>query len=57
MKEVLGTGDCQLDLVWSNDAGDPRDPRLARSEQISELVADDVTRALAMIRDLQRSIR
>ena len=57
VKEALGTGDCQLDLSWSDDAGELRDPRLARLEQISELVADDLTRALTLIRDLQGSIR
>ena len=57
VKEVLGTGDCQLDLAWCDDSGEPRDPRLARLERISELVADDLTRALALIRDLQASIR
>lgn len=57
IKEVLGTEDCQLDLVWYDDAGEPGDPRLARLERISELVADDLTRALALIKDLQGSIR
>ena len=57
VKDVLGTRDCQLDLAWCDDAGEPRDPRLARLERISESVADDLTRALALIRDLQGSIR
>ena len=57
IKEVLGTGDCQLDLAWCDDAGEPHAPRLVRLEQISELVADDLTRALALIQDLQSSIR
>ena len=57
VKEVLGTGDCQLDLAWCDDVGNPRDPRLVRLEQISELVAEDLTKALALIRDLQGSIR
>ena len=57
VKEVLSTGDCQLDLGWCDDSREPRDPRLARLERISELVADDLTRALELIRDLQASIR
>ena len=57
VKEVLGTRDCQLDLAWYDESGEPRDPRLARLERISELVAEDLTRALELIRDLQASIR
>ena len=57
VKEVLATGHCRLDLAWSDDTGEPLDPRLSRLEQISELVADDLTKALALIRDLQGSIR
>ncbi|MDE2716032.1 MAG: N-6 DNA methylase [Chloroflexota bacterium] len=55
VKDVLGTGDCQLDIAWCDDAGEPRDPRLVRLERISKMVADDLTRALALIRDLQGS--
>ena len=57
VEEVLGTGDCQLDLTWGDDVGEPREPRLVRLERISELVTDDLTRALALIRDLRGSIR
>lgn len=55
--EVLGTGDCQLDLAWGEDVGEPCEPGLARLERISELVTDDLTRALALIRELKGSIR
>ena len=57
VKKVLGTRDCQLDLAWCDDGDDPRDSRLARLEKISEMVADDLTRALALIRDVQDSTR
>lgn len=57
VEEVLGTGDCQLDLAWCDDAGESHGPRIDRLEHISELVANDLTRALALIRDLQDSIR
>ena len=57
VKEVLGTGDCQLDLAWCDDADDSHDSRLARLDQISDMVASDLTRALALIRDLQSSSR
>ena len=55
VKEVLGTRDCQLDLAWSDDRDDQRDSRLARLDRISEMVEDDLTRALALIRDVQSS--
>ena len=57
VKEILGTRDCQLDLVWSDDSDDQRDSPLARLDRISEMVEDDLTRALALIRDLQSSSR
>ena len=57
VKEVLGAGDSQLDLSWSDDSSVPSDARLGRLEQISEMVADDLTRALALIRDVQGSTR
>ena len=55
--DVLGTGDCQLDLAWCDDEVESGAPGLARVERISNLVAEDLTRALALIRDLQGSIR
>ena len=56
VKEILGTEDCLLDLAWCEDIGESDDRRLVRLEQISELVVDDLTKALALIKDLQDSI-
>ena len=55
VEEVLGTEDCQLDLEWYDGVGEPGDQRLARLERISESVADDLAKALALIRDVQSS--
>ena len=54
---VLATPDCQLDLTWHNDPVEPHRSGLARLDQISELIADDLTRALTLIKDLQRSTK
>lgn len=54
VNDVLATADCQLDLTWGDDlAAGPR-PGLARLEQLSERIAVDLTRALALIKDVQR---
>lgn len=57
VEDVLGSPECQLDLAWSDDGGEDQGPGLARLERISDRVADDLTRALALISDLRGSIR
>ena len=56
-KEVLETPACQLDLAWQDVPVERHPPGLERLEQISEAVADDLTRALELIRDLQQPSR
>ena len=55
--EVLASPDCQLDLAWHEYEGEGQGPGLARLERISDRVADDLTRALALISDLRSAIR
>ena len=45
----LATSDCRLDLVWSDESIPLRTPGLARLDEISRLVADDLQRALSLI--------
>ena len=52
-EDVLASPDCQLDLAWRDDADDDQGTGLVRLERISERVADDLTRALALITNLQ----
>ena len=54
VESVLATPDCQLDLTWLNDSVELHRPGLARLEQISEAVVDDLNRALSLIKDLQQ---
>jgi type I restriction enzyme M protein len=46
--EVISHPDCRLDLTWS-DASAARAPGLARLDELSSLVADDLLRALELI--------
>lgn len=46
---VLSDPDCRLDLTWSDLTIRPRAPGLARLDELSKLVADDLQRALALI--------
>lgn len=55
--DVLGTPNSQLDLAWRDEEGEEQRPGLARLEEISDRVADDLTRALALISDLRGSLR
>jgi len=55
-REVLATDGCQLDLTWAGELT-PHRAGLARLEQISALVADDVKRALALIEDVRGSTK
>lgn len=48
-RQILATDDCRLDLTWEDESVVPRTPGLARLEEISRLVADDLQRALALI--------
>jgi type I restriction enzyme M protein len=46
---VLADPDCRMDLTWSDPGLLPRTPGLARLEELSKLVSDDLQRALALI--------
>jgi type I restriction enzyme M protein len=48
-RQILETADCRLDLVWNDATAQARTPGLARLDEISRLVADDLQRALALI--------
>jgi type I restriction enzyme M protein len=47
--QILSTPDCRLDLAWDDPSIQQRTPGLARLEEISRLVAEDLQRALALI--------
>jgi len=47
--DVLRDPDCRFDLTWSDPATRSRAPGLARLDELSKLVADDLQRALALI--------
>lgn len=47
--EVLSDPDCRLDLTWTDPAMRSRVPGLARLDELSKLVADDLQHALALI--------
>ncbi len=47
--EILDDRDCRLDLAWGDSTVKERTPGLARLEELSDLVADDLQRALALI--------
>ncbi|UFZ05056.1 type I restriction-modification system subunit M [Bradyrhizobium ontarionense] len=49
VKRVLSDPDCRLDMTWGDPANRPRAPGLARLDELSRLVADDLLRALALI--------
>lgn len=46
---VLADSDCRLDLSWIDPTLPTRAPGLARLDELSQLVADDLQRALALI--------
>jgi type I restriction enzyme M protein len=48
-RQILATDDCRLDLTWDDGSVRARTPGLARLEEISRLVADDLQRALELI--------
>ncbi len=47
--QVLANADCRLDLTWSAAGVTQRTPGLARLDELSDLVADDLRRALELI--------
>ena len=47
--QILSTPDCRLDLAWDDPFMQQRTPGLARLEEISRLVTEDLQRALALI--------
>lgn len=48
-QKILATSECRLDLTWENSSTQLRKPGLARLDEISRLVADDLQKALALI--------
>ena len=52
--DVLAGPDCRLDLTWSDPTLRGRTPGLARLDELSRLVADDLQCALALIAQLPK---
>jgi type I restriction enzyme M protein len=48
-KAILETSECRLDLTWESSSVPTRAPGLARLDEISRLVANDLQRALELI--------
>jgi type I restriction enzyme M protein len=48
-ESLLRSEDCRLDLAWDGETGQERMPGLARLDEISRLIVDDLQRALALI--------
>ena len=53
-REILSTSDCRLDLTWGPHFTPESNSGLHRIEEISQLVADDLQRALASIENIRR---
>ena len=51
-QDILGTRGCRLDLTWEANPVERGEGSLARVEEISELVAEDLERALGLIRNI-----
>lgn len=47
--DILKTEDCLWDMAWSDESGVKRQPGLARLDELSRLVAEDLQRALSLI--------
>lgn len=47
--DILKTEECLLDMAWSEHSLEKRQPGLARLDELSRLVADDLQRALSLI--------
>jgi type I restriction enzyme M protein len=50
--QILSTPDCRLDLVWDDPSIQQRTPGLARLDEISRLITEDLQKALALISKL-----
>ncbi len=49
VSEILETDDCLLDMAWSDESRERRKPGLARLDELSLLIAEDLQRALELI--------
>jgi type I restriction enzyme M protein len=49
VQTILDSEDCRLDMAWADESALARTPGLARLDEISRLVANDLERALALI--------
>lgn len=47
--DILQTEDCLWDMAWFDETSEKRQPSLARLEELSRLVAEDLQRALSLI--------
>ncbi|AER56650.1 N-6 DNA methylase [Pseudoxanthomonas spadix BD-a59] len=52
--DILLTEDCLWDMAWSDESGEKRQPGLARLDELSRLVAEDLQRALSLISNPRR---
>lgn len=50
IQQILATEECLWDMAAAEDYGNARQPGLARLDELSRLVADDLQRALALIK-------
>ena len=50
IQEILATEECLWDMAAAEEDGNSRQPGLARLDELSRLVADDLQRALALIK-------
>jgi type I restriction enzyme M protein len=50
IQQILATEECLWDMAAAEDDGNTRQPSLVRLDELSRLVADDLQRALALIR-------
>lgn len=48
-RRILADPDCRLDMTWGEGASQARAPGLARLDELSSLIAEDLQRALALI--------
>lgn len=53
VQQILTTKDCRLDLAWDSLPAQARTSGLARLNELSRLVADDLQRALALINNVR----
>jgi type I restriction enzyme M protein len=47
--QILTTAECRLDVAWENESLHARTPGLARLDEITRLVAEDLQRALELL--------